>query len=183
MRSRHRSYFAELFSFIGSVPTSPRAPIVSPTSPPLPPWPGVIHGISTASMHGHVLTFCPTSSWRSTCDLSSRICSAPQAYRSKAVPPGQPVPAPRLSLSLQTGAQVAQPQTSFWPDEGRGKAAPEALRGIPHGTPIGGPAPPGQKRAGVRCTALSISPQGQGQEEGRRGLGNQKHHKPQKYFG
>ena len=57
---------------------------------------------------------------------------------------------------LQTGAQVAQPQTSFWPDGGRGKAAPEALRGIPHGTPIGGPAPPGQKRAGVRCTALTL---------------------------
>ena len=63
----------------------------------------------------------------------------------------------RLACSslCQTGAQVAQPQTSFWPDGGRGKAAPEALRGIPHGTPIGGPAPPGQKRAGVRCTALT----------------------------
>jgi hypothetical protein len=146
-----------LFYFIGPVPTSPRAPIVSPTSPPLPPWPGVIQEVSAAGTHGHVLTFCPTSSWRSTCDLSSRICSAPQAYRSKAVPPGQPVPAPRPPVSLQTGAQVAQPQTSFWPDGGRGKAAPEALRGIPHGTPIGGPAPPGQKRAGVRCTALMTS--------------------------
>ena len=147
-----------LFSFIGSVPTSPRAPIVSPTSPPLPPWPGVIHGISDAGMHGHVLTFGPALSWRWTFDLFFIICSAPQADRSKAVPPGQPVPAPRFSLSLQTGAQVAQPQTSFWPDGGRAKAAPEALRGIPHGTPIGGPAPPGQKRAGVRCTALTKCP-------------------------
>jgi hypothetical protein len=99
-------------------------------SPPLPTWPGVIQEISAAGTHGHVLTFCPTSSWRSTCDLSSRICSAPQAYRSKAVPPGQPVPAPRLSLSLQTGAQVAQPQTSFWPD---GPTLGFAARGVPPG--------------------------------------------------
>ena len=131
--------------------------LFSPAKFPFSTWAGVIQEVSAAGTHGHVLTFCPTSSWRSTCDLSSRICSAPQAYRPKAVPPGQPVPAPRLSLSLQTGAQVAQPQTSFWPDGGRGKAAPEALRGIPHGTPIGGPAPPGQKRAGVRCTALNTS--------------------------
>jgi len=104
MRSRRPSHFTQLMSFIAPVPISPRAPIVSPTSPPLPPWPGVIHGmidrISTAGMHGHVLTPCPTSSWRSTCDLSSRICSAPQAHRAKSVRPGQPLPATCLQRSF-----------------------------------------------------------------------------------
>ena len=120
-----------LFSFIGPVPTSPRAPIVSPTSPPLPPWPGVIHGISAAVSHGHVLTFCPTSSWRSTCDLSSRICSAPQAYRSKAVPPGQPVPAPRLSLSLANWCSGRAASNEFLARWGEGEGSPGSPAGHP----------------------------------------------------
>ena len=52
-------------------------------------------------------------------------------------------------------AETGLLKTSFWPDGGRGKAAPEALRGIAPGTPIGGLAPPGPKRGGARCTALT----------------------------
>ena len=69
MRSRRPSHFTQLISFIGPVPTSPRAPIASPANFPLPTWPSVIQEISTAVIHGQDLIFYPTSSWRSTFDL------------------------------------------------------------------------------------------------------------------
>jgi hypothetical protein len=84
-----------------------------------------------AGMHGHVLTFCPTSSWRSTCDLSSRICSAPQAYRSKAVPPGQPVRAPRFSLSLQNWCSGRAASNEFLARWGEGEGSPGSPAGHP----------------------------------------------------
>jgi hypothetical protein len=49
-------------------------------------------------------------------------------------------------------------KTSFWPDGGRGEAAPEALRDIAPGTPFGDLAPPGPKRAGARCTLHAAPP-------------------------
>ena len=52
-----------------------------------------------------------------------------------------------LQLSF---AETGLLKTSFWPDGGRGKSAPEALRGIDPGTPFGGLAPPSPKRAGAQ---------------------------------
>ena len=106
-------------------------------------------------MHGHVLIFYPTSSWRSTFDLFGQNVLKRHRHIDRNLIVRTAPSCAFLQFSLTTGAQVAQPQTSFWPGGGRGKAAPEALRGIPHGTPVGGPAPPGQKRGGVRCTALT----------------------------